>query len=108
MQCSPCPPAVFSPVALRRLGLASHPLFASPDSAAADLAGLAAAQTARVGPLADRLRKAREWLGGRFDWTPQLAWELDQFLRSLTPNDKRSRLSGSSIDAAFADHRWKA
>jgi len=78
------------------------------DSAAADLAGLAAAQTARVGPLADRLRKAREWLGGQFDWTPQLVWELDQFLRSLTPNDKRSRLSGSSIDAAFADHRWKA
>ncbi|MCE9614803.1 MAG: hypothetical protein K8T26_11040 [Lentisphaerae bacterium] len=78
------------------------------DSAAGDLAQLASAQAARTGPLAERIRQAKEWLGGRFDWTPQLAWELDQFLRSLTPNDQRSRLSGSSIDAAFADHRWQA
>ena len=46
-------------------------------------------------------------LGGHFDWTPQLEWELELFLRDLTPNDRSSRLSGSSIDAAFADHRWQ-
>jgi hypothetical protein len=78
------------------------------DPAAADLAQLADAQAARTGPLAERIRKAREWLGGSFDWTPQLVWELEQFLKTLTPNDSRSRLSGSSIDAAFADHRWQA
>jgi hypothetical protein len=78
------------------------------DSAAADLAQLSKAQAARTGPLAERIRQAKEWLGGRFDWTPQLAWELEQFLRTLTPNDQRSRLSGSSIDAAFADYRWNA
>jgi hypothetical protein len=78
------------------------------DAAAADLDQLASAQSGRAGPLAERLRKAKEWLGGRFDWTPQLAWELEQFLKTLTPNDQRSRLSGSSIDAAFADHRWNA
>ncbi|MGA2585468.1 MAG: helicase-related protein [Candidatus Aminicenantales bacterium] len=77
------------------------------DSAAADLAQLSEAQAARTGPLAERIRRAKESLGGRFGWTPQLAWELEQFLRTLTPNDQRSRLSGSSIDAAFADHRWE-
>lgn len=78
------------------------------DPAAADLTQLSASQAARTGPLADRIRQARDRLGGRFEWTPQLAWELEQFLRALTPNDQRSRLSGSSIDAAFADHRWNA
>jgi len=78
------------------------------DSAAADLAQLSEAQAARTGPLAERIRQAKEWLGGRFAWTPQLVWELEQFLRTLTPNDQRSRLSGSSIDAAFADYRWNA
>lgn len=77
------------------------------DSEAADLEQLSIAQAARTGPLAERIRRAREWLGGRFDWTPQLAWEFEQFLRTLTPNDQRSRLAGSSIDAAFADHRWQ-
>lgn len=78
------------------------------DPAAGDLTQLAKAQAARPGPLADRIRQAKEWLAGRFVWTPQLAWELQQFLQTLTPNDQRSRLSGSSIDAAFADHRWQA
>jgi superfamily II DNA or RNA helicase len=78
------------------------------DSETADLESLAEVQAVRTGPLADRIRLAREWLGGRFDWTPQLAWELEQFLHTLTPNDQRSRLSGSSIDAAFADYRWIA
>lgn len=78
------------------------------DASAADLGQLASAQSMRTGPLAERIRKAKELLGGRFEWTPQLSWELEQFLKTLTPNDQRSRLSGSSIDAAFADHRWSA
>jgi len=49
------------------------------DATAVDLAQLAAAQAARTGPLAERVRQAKEWLGGRFDWTPQLVWELEQF-----------------------------
>lgn len=78
------------------------------DPAAADLAQLAEVQAARTGPLAGRIRQASEWLGGNFQWTDQLRWEIEQFIRTLTPNDQRSRLSGSSIDAAFADYRWNA
>jgi len=76
------------------------------DASTADLAQLTEVQAARPGPLAERIRQAREWLGGQFHWTEQLLWELEQFVRTITPNDQRSRLSGSSIDAAFADHRW--
>jgi len=50
-----------------------------------DLAQLATAQAARTGPLEERIRQAQEWLGGRFDWTPQLAWELEQFMRTSRP-----------------------
>ena len=78
------------------------------DSATTDISQVAEAQANRPGPLAERIRQAKELLGGRFGWNSQLAWELELFLRALTPNDQRSRLSGSSIDAAFADHRWRA
>jgi superfamily II DNA or RNA helicase len=76
------------------------------DPSAADLAQLAEAQAARPGPLAERIRQAKQRLGGKFAWTEQTRWELQQFLKDLTPNDKQSRLSGSSLDAAFADYRW--
>jgi hypothetical protein len=76
------------------------------DRTTADLAQLSEAQAARTGPLAERIRQAKGWLGGQFNWTPQLAWELEMFLRALTANEQRSRLTGSSIDAAFADYRW--
>jgi hypothetical protein len=39
-------------------------------------------------------------------WTDQMRWEVEQFLKDLTANDKQARLSGSSIDAALADPRW--
>lgn len=78
------------------------------EPSAADLDQLSETQATRTGPLADRIRQAKDWLGGRFDWTPQHVWELEQFVRTLTPNDQRSRLTGSSIDAAFADYRWNA
>jgi hypothetical protein len=78
------------------------------DTVTADLAQLSEVQASRTGALAERIRQAKEWLGGKFVWTEQLRWELEQFVRTLTPNDQRARLSGSSLDAAFADHRWNA
>jgi superfamily II DNA or RNA helicase len=76
------------------------------DPSTADLAQLAEIQAARPGPLAERIRLAKHRLGGKFTWTDQTRWELQQFLKDLTPNDKKSRLSGSSLDAALADPRW--
>ncbi len=76
------------------------------DPAAADLNQLLESQAARPGPLAERIRKARQLLGVHMVWTEQIRWELREFVRNLTPNQKQSRLSGSSIDAAFADYRW--
>lgn len=76
------------------------------DGTTADLHQLAELQAARPGPLAERIRQAKQRLGGKFNWTEQTRWELQQFLKDLTPNDKQSRLSGSSLDAALADPRW--
>jgi len=76
------------------------------DATAADLDRAAAVQEAQGGPLGERIRRARTMLGGRFDWTPQLLWELDRFMAGLSPSERQSRLSGSSLDAAFADYRW--
>jgi len=77
------------------------------DESTADLNHIAEVQAARPGPLGDRLRQARQLLGGRFNFTDQIRWEVQQFIEELTPNEKQSRLSGSSIDAAFSDYRWK-
>jgi hypothetical protein len=76
------------------------------DASAADLHQLAETQAARPGPLAERIRLAKDRLGGKFAWTEQTRWELEQFLKRLKANDKQSRLSGSSLDAALADPRW--
>jgi hypothetical protein len=76
------------------------------DHTTEDLPGLLEAQAGRTGPLAERLRAARDRLAGRFIWTDQTRWELEQFMKGLTPNDRQSRLTGSSLDAALADPRW--
>ena len=76
------------------------------DVTTADLHQLAEAQAARPGPLAERIRAARDRLGGKFTWTDRTRWELEQFMKALTPNDRQSRLTGSSLDAALADPRW--
>jgi Helicase conserved C-terminal domain len=76
------------------------------DPTAADLSQLLEREAARTGPLAERIRKAQELLGDIPIWTDQIKWELQQFMTGLTQNEIRSRLSGSSIDAAFADYRW--
>jgi hypothetical protein len=78
------------------------------DPTVADLSQLLESQATRVGPLAERIRKAIELLGGKVVWTDHIRWELDEFVKNLTPNETKSRLSGSSIDAAFADYRWNA
>ena len=41
-----------------------------------------------------------------YTWVHILLPRLQEFLKNLTLNDKQSRLSGSSLDAAFADYRW--
>lgn len=76
------------------------------DATAGDLAQLVETHAARTGPLPERIRQARQRLGAQFQWSEQARWELLQFLKCLTPNAKQSRLSGSSIDAAFADYRY--
>jgi len=75
-----------------------------PDNLAAELL----TQARRTGPLAERLREAAQRLNDRFPWEEHLVWELEQFLRHSTANERQSRLSGSSLDAALADYRWSA
>jgi len=75
-----------------------------PDNLAAELA----TQAGRTGPLAERLREAGQRLNGRFPWEEHLAWELEQFVKRSSTNDRQSRLSGSSLNAALADYRWSA
>jgi hypothetical protein len=75
-----------------------------PDNLAAELA----TQAGRTGPLAERLREAGQRLNGRFPWEEHLAWELEKFVKRSSTNDRQSRLSGSSLNAALADYRWSA
>lgn len=83
-------------------------LLKSLDPNTADLEALLATQIARGGQLADKLREARMRLGSDFLWSGYLLWELSQFAQDLSPNERRSRLSGSSVDAALSDYRWQA
>jgi superfamily II DNA or RNA helicase len=94
--------------AVLRLSLEVARLLRCLDDSTADLQELADAQAVRPGPLGDRLREAKRRMGGHFEFSDQICWEVGQFLRDLTPNDRTSRLSGSSIDAALADYRWQA
>lgn len=71
-----------------------------------DLQSILAIHAESVSGLSDRLREARVRLGLDFNWSNYLRWEIEQFTESMTPNEEKSRLSGSSIDAAFADYRW--
>lgn len=89
-----------------RLGREAGRLLRCLDESSADLAHLFESEAARTGPLAERLREAKRRLGDGFRWDEHIRWELQQFLKDLTANDRKSRLSGSSIDAAFADYRW--
>jgi hypothetical protein len=77
-----------------------------PDSA--DLKSAIAYQASRGGPLAQRINEALKRIGPNFDWTSYLEWEITLFAKELTPNEVRSRLTGSSLDAALNDYRWQA
>jgi superfamily II DNA or RNA helicase len=94
--------------AVIRLSIEVGRLLRCLDDSTADLRELAEAQAARPGPLGDRLREARRRMGGQFAFSEQVRWEVQEFLKDLTPNERKSRLSGSSIDAALADFRWQA
>jgi hypothetical protein len=74
----------------------------------ADLKSAIAYQASRGGPLAQRINEALKRIGPNFDWTGYLEWEINLFAKELTPNEIRSRLTGSSLDAALSDYRWQA
>jgi predicted AAA+ superfamily ATPase len=59
------------------------------------------------GALTPKINDALQRLGNQFVLTEYLKWEIKEFVGSLTPNEIRSRQSGSSLDAALNDYRWK-
>ena len=59
------------------------------------------------GALTPKIIDAIQRLGVQFRLTEYLKWEITQFIASLNRNETRSRLSGSSLDAALNDYRWK-
>jgi len=65
-------------------------------------------QATRAGALAQRINEATKRIGTDFEWTTYFEWELSKFAQELTPNEQRSRLTGSSLDAALNDYRWQA
>ena len=78
------------------------------DPDGADLKSAITYQASRGGPLAQRINEALKRIGPNFDWTSYLEWEINLFAKELTPNEIRSRLTGSSLDAALSDYRWQA
>ena len=72
---------------------------------AADLNAVASTYTSRTGLLQEKIKKARNLLSGRFDFTEQVLWETKEFVEKLSPNEVKSRLSGSSLEAAMSDYR---
>lgn len=59
------------------------------------------------GALTPKINDAIQRLGVQFLLTEYMKWEITQFIASLNRNEIRSRLSGSSLDAALNDYRWK-
>ena len=59
------------------------------------------------GALTPKINDAIQRLGVQFRLSDYLKWEITQFIASLNRNEIRSRLSGSSLDAALNDYRWK-
>jgi len=59
------------------------------------------------GALKPKINDAIQRLGVQFRLTDYLKWEITHFIESLSHNEIQSRLSGSSLDAALNDYRWK-
>lgn len=76
------------------------------DSIGADMSVILETHANRPGALAARIKEAGGRLGGGFMWTPFFQWELSRFIENVSPNDQRSRLTGSSLEAALNDYRW--
>lgn len=56
----------------------------------------------------DRYHTALRLLDGYPQWTPEDIADIDAFVSSLKPKDKKARIAGSEIDAAINDPRWMA
>ena len=59
------------------------------------------------GALKPKINDAIQRLGVQFRLTDYLKWEIAHFIESLSSNEIQSRRSGSSLDAALNDYRWK-
>jgi len=57
--------------------------------------------------LTPKINDALLRLGSHFQLSEYMKWEIRQFIGSLNSNEIRSRLSGSSLEAALNDYRWK-
>jgi hypothetical protein len=58
-------------------------------------------------PTATRLRMVFSRLGAYPDWDADHLAELRSFRNTMSPSQIKSRLTGSELDAALADPRWK-
>ena len=57
---------------------------------------------------APRLGQCLERLGGYPDWPEDLRRDLEEFLRQISPNQRKAILIGSPLEAALQDPRWQA
>ena len=58
-------------------------------------------------PTATRLKAVFSRLGAYPDWDADHLAELRSFRNGMSPSQKKSRLTGSELDAALADPRWE-
>jgi superfamily II DNA or RNA helicase len=82
-------------------------LLISLDMRIADLKSALASYALQGGPLALKLSEASARLGSGYTWDAYLQWEIRQFVAGLSDTERRSRLMGSSLDAALDDYRWR-
>jgi hypothetical protein len=57
---------------------------------------------------ATRLRQCLEKFDGYPAWPEDLRAELDEFVRQISPNQRKATLIGSPLEAALQDPRWQA
>lgn len=76
------------------------------DPSDADINHILVTQSSLSGPLPERVRRARQLLGDNFRFSEDLIWEIETSTAKLSPPERKSRLTGSSVDAAFLDYRW--
>jgi len=55
-----------------------------------------------------RLKQCLDRLDGWPQWTEELRYDLDEFVRDLPENRRKARLLGAELDAALEDPRWAA